>query len=48
MPFSPTVAALHDILHHVDLAARFAAGMDHAAFVEDVRTVYEQELANRV
>jgi uncharacterized protein with HEPN domain len=40
MPFSPTVAALYDILHHVDLATRFAAGMDRAAFAEDVRTVY--------
>src|SRR5947208_5096084 len=40
MPFSPTVAALHDILHHIDLATRFAAGMDHAAFVEDEHTVY--------
>jgi uncharacterized protein with HEPN domain len=40
MPFSPTVAALHDILHQIDLAARFAADMDRTAFVEDVRTVY--------
>jgi uncharacterized protein with HEPN domain len=40
MPFSPTVAALHDILHHIDLATRFAAGIDRAAFKKDERTVY--------
>lgn len=40
MPFSPTVAALHDILHHIDMATRFAEGMDRATFVEDERTVY--------
>jgi uncharacterized protein with HEPN domain len=40
MPFSPTAVALHDILRHIDLATRFAAGMDHADFVEDERTVF--------
>jgi uncharacterized protein with HEPN domain len=40
MPFSPTVAALNDILHHIDLAMYFTEGLDRAAFVEDKRTFY--------
>jgi uncharacterized protein with HEPN domain len=32
--------ALSDILHHVDLAARFIAGFDYQAFHNDQRTVY--------
>jgi uncharacterized protein with HEPN domain len=31
---------LRDILHHIDLAAQFAVGLDYAAFHDDVRTVY--------
>ena len=37
---SKTAAALRDIIHHIALAERFAAGLDHAAFVDDLRTVY--------
>ncbi len=40
MPFSSVAAALRDILHNIELAARFSAGMDRNAFIEDVRTVY--------
>jgi uncharacterized protein with HEPN domain len=40
MPFSPTVAALNDILHHIDLATQFAEGLDRAVFVDDKRTFY--------
>ena len=37
---SRTAAALRDILHHIALAERFAAGMERAVFVDDLRTVY--------
>ncbi len=40
MPSKSTVAALRDILHHVDLAARFAAGLDYERFRDDDKTVY--------
>jgi uncharacterized protein with HEPN domain len=40
MPSDPAVTALSDILHHIDLAIRFIQGLDRAAFLEDVRTVY--------
>ena len=36
----PVDTALRDILHHIDLAANFAAGFDRASFKDDVRTVY--------
>jgi uncharacterized protein with HEPN domain len=32
--------ARRDILHHIDLAAHFAAGLDYARFRDDARTVY--------
>src|ERR1700732_2104759 len=32
--------ALRDILHHIDLAAHFAASLDYARFRDDARTVY--------
>lgn len=31
---------LGDILHHIDLAARFAAGFDREALKNDLRTLY--------
>jgi uncharacterized protein with HEPN domain len=34
------LAALRDIAHHIDLATRFAAGLDYEAFTADTRTVY--------
>ena len=40
MPFSPADTAPRDILHHIDLANRFVAGFDKAAFHEDMRTIY--------
>jgi uncharacterized protein with HEPN domain len=40
MPSSPTVTALGDILHHIDLATHFVAGFDRAAFLGDTRTIY--------
>lgn len=33
-------AALRDILHHIELAQGFAAGLDRAGFLTDLRTVY--------
>jgi uncharacterized protein with HEPN domain len=40
MPSKTTSTALHDILHHIDLASDFARGFDRAAFLSDLRTVY--------
>jgi uncharacterized protein with HEPN domain len=40
MPSKPADAALRDILHHVNLATEFVAGIDLDAFKDDLRTVY--------
>jgi uncharacterized protein with HEPN domain len=40
MPSKAIETPLRDILHHIDLAAQFVAGLDYAAFRDDVRTVY--------
>jgi uncharacterized protein with HEPN domain len=40
MPFKPADTALRDILHHIDLAAKFSAGFDQTAFRQDIKTVY--------
>jgi uncharacterized protein with HEPN domain len=40
MPSKPTDAALRDILHHIELADRFTAGLDRTAFKHDTKTVY--------
>jgi uncharacterized protein with HEPN domain len=40
MPFDIEQTALRDMLHHIALAERFAAGFDRAAFCADERTVY--------
>ena len=40
MPSDAAETALRDILHHIDLATQFVAGMDRAAFDADLRTVY--------
>jgi uncharacterized protein with HEPN domain len=40
MPSKPVDTALRDILHHVELAANFSAGVDRAAFRRDIKTVY--------
>ena len=40
MPSKPAQTALHDILHHIDLAAGFASGFTSATFKEDLRTIY--------
>lgn len=40
MPSDRIDGALRDILHHIDLAIRFAGGLDRGAFAADVRTVY--------
>lgn len=40
MPSDRATAALRDIAHHVDLAVRFAEGLDYEAFQADLRTVY--------
>ena len=40
MPSRPAAAALRDILHHIDLAAKFSAGFDRASFKHDIKTVY--------
>jgi uncharacterized protein with HEPN domain len=40
MPSKPADAALRDILHHIDLAAKFSTGFDRASFKHDIKTVY--------
>jgi uncharacterized protein with HEPN domain len=40
MPSKPADTALRDILHHIDLAAKFSAGFDRASFKRDIKTVY--------
>jgi uncharacterized protein with HEPN domain len=40
MPSKTVDTALRDILHHIDLAATFAAGADQNAFKHDIKTVY--------
>ena len=40
MPSKPADTALRDILHHIDLAAKFSAGSDRASFKHDLKTVY--------
>jgi uncharacterized protein with HEPN domain len=40
MHSSAATAALRDIVHHIDLAVRFAAGFDYQSFEADPRTVY--------
>jgi uncharacterized protein with HEPN domain len=40
MPSKSPDTALRDILHHIDLASDFAAGLDYVRFRHDVRTVY--------
>jgi len=40
MPSKAVQTPRRDILHHIDLAAQFVAGLDYATFHNDVRTVY--------
>jgi uncharacterized protein with HEPN domain len=40
MPSKAADTALLDILHHINLAASFAAGFDKDSFVQDLKTVY--------
>lgn len=40
MPSKDAEAALRDILHHIDLAVAFSAGLDGIAFKSDIKTVY--------
>jgi uncharacterized protein with HEPN domain len=40
MPSKSVDAALRDILHHIDLAASFVAGLDTDAFRQDLKTIY--------
>ena len=40
MPSNAPATALRDVLHHIDLAERFVVGLDRAAFLEDLRTIY--------
>src|SRR4030081_1906539 len=40
MPSKPADTALRDILHHIDLAAKFSAGFDHPSFNDAIKTVY--------
>ncbi len=40
MPSKPADTALRDILHHIDLAAKFSAGFDRTSFMHDIKTVY--------
>jgi uncharacterized protein with HEPN domain len=40
MPSDSAETALRDIRYHVELAQAFVAGLDAAAFCDDLRTVY--------
>ncbi len=40
MPSKKTDAALRDILHHIELASRFADGFTLDQFKDDLKTVY--------
>ena len=40
MPFKSPDSALRDILHNIDLAEHFTAGLEYAAFRDDMRTLY--------
>ena len=40
MPSDRASGALRDILHHIDLAMHFTAGIDLAAFKDDLRSFY--------
>ncbi|WP_244429616.1 MULTISPECIES: hypothetical protein [Bradyrhizobium] len=40
MPSDRIDGTLRDILHHIDLAAEFATGLDREAFAADLRAVY--------
>ncbi|WGS20466.1 MULTISPECIES: HepT-like ribonuclease domain-containing protein [unclassified Bradyrhizobium] len=40
MPSDRAEGALLDILHHVDLATKFAEGLDRQTFKADIRSVY--------
>jgi uncharacterized protein with HEPN domain len=40
MPSKRADTALRDILHHIDLAAKFSAGFERASFKQDIKTVY--------
>jgi len=33
-------AALRDMLHHIDLASQFVAGLEYEAFLADTRTLF--------
>jgi uncharacterized protein with HEPN domain len=40
MPSETAQAALHDILHHIDLANEFTRGFTAETFKQDLRTIY--------
>jgi uncharacterized protein with HEPN domain len=40
MPSESSIAALHDIAHHIELAEHFIKGFDFVAFRDDPRTDY--------
>jgi uncharacterized protein with HEPN domain len=40
MPSRPTITALRDILHHIELAVSFSAGFNRDSFKHDIKTVY--------
>jgi uncharacterized protein with HEPN domain len=40
MPSKHPDTALRDILHHIELATRFVAGLDREVFLNDTRTIY--------
>jgi uncharacterized protein with HEPN domain len=40
MPSEAEERFLRDILHHIDLATAFIAGLNHDAFKSDLRTLY--------
>jgi len=40
MPSDRVEGTLRDVLHHIDLADEFAAGLDREVFAADLRSVY--------
>ena len=40
MPSRQVEAVLRDMMHHIDLATHFSAGLDRASFKRDIKTVY--------
>jgi uncharacterized protein with HEPN domain len=40
MPSDVSVAALHSLSYHIDLAEEFSRGLDRASFLSDLKSIY--------